>query len=112
MFTDPTHLRVEDPGQVEGNVVFTYLDAFDEDRATLEDLKAHYRRGGLGDGRIKRRLEDILQALIGPIRERRAELAKDPAYVLDVIRSGTEIARGRTEATKREVVEGLGLLTL
>jgi tryptophanyl-tRNA synthetase len=112
MFTDPNHLRVEDPGQVEGNVVFTYLDAFDEDLAALEDLKAQYRCGGLGDGQIKRRLEGILQALIGPIRERRAELAKDPAYVLDVIRSGTQKAQTRTEATKREVVEGLGLFVL
>jgi tryptophanyl-tRNA synthetase len=112
MFTDPNHLRVEDPGHVEGNVVFTYLDAFDEDRNALEELKAQYRRGGLGDSKIKRRLEDILQSLIGPIRERRAQLAKDPAYVLDTIRSGTEKARSRTEATKREVVEGLGLFML
>jgi tryptophanyl-tRNA synthetase len=112
MFTDPNHLRVEDAGKVEGNVVFTYLDAFDQDRAALDELKTHYRRGGLGDGKIKRRLEDILQALIGPIRERRAQLAKDPAYVLNVIRGGTEQARSRTETTKREVVEGLGLFTL
>ena len=112
MFTDPTHLRIEDPGQVEGNVVFACLDAFDEDPATLEELKAQYRRGGLGDGKIKRRLDDILQALIGPIRTRRAELAEDHAYVLDVIRSGTEKARSRTEVTKREVVEGLGLFVL
>jgi tryptophanyl-tRNA synthetase len=112
MFTDPGHLRVEDPGRVEGNVVFTYLDAFDEDRTTLEELKAQYRRGGLRDSKIKRRLEDILQALIGPTRERRAQLAKNPDYVLDVIRCGTEKARSRTEATKREVVEGLGLFML
>src|SRR5436853_1954227 len=84
MFTDPNHLRVEDPGQVEGNVVFTYLDAFDEDRTTLEKLKAQYRRGGLGDSKIKRRLEDISQALLAPIRERRAQSAKDPAHAPDV----------------------------
>jgi tryptophanyl-tRNA synthetase len=112
MFTDPNHLRVEDPGQVEGNVVFTYLDAFDEDCTTLKELKVQYRRGGLSDSKIKRRLEDILQALIGPIRERRAQLARHPAYVLDVVRSGTEKARSRTEATKREVVGGLGLFIL
>jgi tryptophanyl-tRNA synthetase len=112
MFTDPNHLRVEDPGRVEGNVVFTYLDAFDEDRTALEELKAQYRRGGIGDSRIKRRLEDILQALISPMRERRTQLAKDPAYVLDVIRRGTERARSRTETTKREVVQGLGLFML
>lgn len=112
MFTDPNHLRVEDPGQVEGNVVFTYLDAFDEDQSALEEMKAQYRHGGLGDSKIKRRLEDILQALIGPIRERRATLARESGYVLDVIRSGTEKARSRTEATKQEVVEGLGLVSL
>lgn len=112
MFTDPTHLRVEDPGRVEGNVVFAYLDAFDDDKASLEELKAHYRRGGLGDGKIKKRLEDILQALIAPIRERRERLSADQGYILDTIRRGTEIARDRTEATKREVVASLGLFQL
>lgn len=112
MFTDPNHLRQEDPGQVEGNVVFAYLDAFDEDPAAVHELKAHYRCGGLGDGRIKQRLEDILQDLIGPIRQRRAALAADPQHVIDVIRRGTEKALERTEATKREVVEGLGLFLL
>ncbi len=112
MFTDPGHLRVEDPGEVEGNVVFTYLDAFDEDQEAVASLKAQYRRGGLGDALLKRRLEDILQALIAPIRQRREDFAKHPDYVLDVIRAGTEMARARTEATKREVVEGLGLFTL
>jgi tryptophanyl-tRNA synthetase len=112
MFTDPQHLRVEDPGQVDGNVVFTYLDAFDEDKAALAEIKAHYQRGGLGDGKIKQRLEDILQALIAPIRERREQLSKEPSYVLDVIRQGTDRARDRTEATKREVVAALGLFQL
>ncbi len=112
MFTDPGHLRVEDPGEVEGNVVFTYLDAFDEDQHTVAGLKAQYRRGGLGDAVLKRRLEDILQALIAPIRQRWEDFAKHPDYVLDVIRAGTQKARARTEATKREVVEGLGLFTL
>ncbi|WP_448950634.1 tryptophan--tRNA ligase [Labrys neptuniae] len=112
MFTDPGHLRVEDPGKVEGNVVFTFLDAFDEDRAGLEELKAHYRRGGLGDATIKRRLDAILQALIAPIRQKRAQLAQDLGYVLDVIRQGTQKARERTEATKQEVMAGLGLFTL
>lgn len=112
MFTDPGHLRVEDPGAVEGNVVFTYLDAFDDDLETVAELKAHYRRGGLGDAALKRRLEDILQALIAPIRQRRLDLAKHPDYVLQVIRQGTAKARIRTEATKREVVAGLGLFSL
>lgn len=112
MFTDPSHLRVEDPGQIEGNVVFTYLDAFDENWAELGELKAHYQRGGLGDGKIKNRLEDVLQALIAPIRKRREEISADQRYILDTIRQGTEVARERTEATKKEVVEALGLFRL
>ena len=112
MFTDPDHLRIEDPGRVEGNVVFTYLDAFDEDSAALQELKAQYRHGGLGDSKIKRRLEDILQALLAPIRERRAHLSADPGYVLDVIRVGTGKAQRRTESTKRDIVEALGLFQL
>jgi tryptophanyl-tRNA synthetase len=111
MYTDPDHLRVEDPGKVEGNVVIAYLDAFD-DAAAVEDLKARYRRGGLGDAFVKRRLEDILEALLGPIRERRAAFAKDHAYVLDVIRRGTEGARAVTEATVSDVREGLRIFRL
>ncbi|WP_254655257.1 tryptophan--tRNA ligase, partial [Roseobacter sp. GAI101] len=112
MFTDPNHLRVEDPGRVEDNVVFTYLDAFNPDEAETENMKAHYRRGGLGDSKIKARLEDVLQNLIAPIRARRAAYANDPGYVVDVIRQGTVSAREVTERTKREVFEGLGLFTL
>lgn len=112
MFTDPGHLRVSDPGRVEGNVVFTYLDAFDPDRAEVEALKARYRVGGLGDTVIKRRLEGILQAMIAPIRARRAALAKDPGYVLSVVREGTERARERTEETKAQVIQALGLFRL
>lgn len=112
MFTDPNHLRVEDPGHVEGNVVFTYLDAFDPDQDELAELKAHYQRGGLGDGKTKARLEAILQDLIAPIRARRAQLSQDRGYILEVIKEGTERARERTEATKRDVVNALGLFQL
>ncbi|MFG6568609.1 hypothetical protein [Sulfitobacter sp. 1A13679] len=112
MFTDPNHLRVEDPGCIEGNVVFAYLDAFDPDQDELAELKTQYQRGGLGDGTIKARLEVILQNLIAPIRERRAQLSEDRGYVLEVIKEGTERARERTEATKREVVNALGLFQL
>jgi len=112
MFTDPNHLRASDPGNVDGNVVFTFLDAFDEDRAALEDLKAHYRRGGLGDIAVKRRLDHILQALLAPIRERRAVLARDPDYVRDVLRQGTSKARQLTQATLDEVRDALGLFRL
>ena len=93
-------------------MVVTYLDALDGDTEALSGLKEHYRRGGLGDGRIKARLEDILQTLIAPIRERREALSTDRGYILKTIREGTERARERTEATKREVVGALGLFRL
>jgi tryptophanyl-tRNA synthetase len=112
MYTDPNHLRASDPGTVEGNVVFTYLDAFDGDQAMVTELKAHYRRGGLGDAVVKRRLEDILQTLLAPIRERRAALARDPGYVLGVVRAGTRSAQSRTQATLDELRSGLGLIAL
>ncbi|MFA2896374.1 tryptophan--tRNA ligase [Acinetobacter pittii] len=109
MYTDPNHLRIEDPGQVEGNIVFTYLDAFDPNKEEVEELKAHYRRGGLGDGKVKKRLEGVLKELITPIRERREELAKDPDYIMDVLRQGTDKCRLITQQTLDEVKDGLGL---
>jgi tryptophanyl-tRNA synthetase len=112
MYTDPGHLRASDPGRVEGNVVFTYLDAFDNDRAEVTDLKARYRRGGLGDTLVKRRLEAVLKTLLAPIRERRAELARDPDFVLDVLRTGTHQAQELTANTKAELHAALGLFEL
>jgi tryptophanyl-tRNA synthetase len=112
MFTDPNHLRASDPGTVEGNVVFTYLDAFDEAPAELEGLKAQYRRGGLGDADVKRRLNSILQTLLAPIRERRTALARDPNYVLDVLRQGTTRAQRQTQATLEELRDALGVFQL
>lgn len=109
MYTDPNHLRIEDPGQVEGNIVFTYLDAFDPNKEEVEELKAHYRRGGLGDGTVKKRLEGVLKELITPIRERREELAKDPDYIMDVLRQSTDKCRIITQQTLDEVKDGLGL---
>ncbi|MCX0334835.1 tryptophan--tRNA ligase [Acinetobacter radioresistens] len=109
MYTDPNHLRIEDPGQVKGNVVFTYLDAFDTNKEELEELKVHYRRGGLGDGTVKKRLEGILKELIGPIRERRAELQKDPDYIMDVLRQGTQKCQVITQQTLDEIKSGLGM---
>lgn len=109
MYTDPNHLRIEDPGQVEGNIVFAYLDAFDPDKEEVEALKAHYRRGGLGDGTVKKRLEGILKELISPIRERREALAKDPDYIMDILREGTIKCQNITQATLDEVKDGLGL---
>ncbi|WP_343683029.1 tryptophan--tRNA ligase [Acinetobacter baylyi] len=109
MYTDPNHLRIEDPGQVEGNIVFAYLDAFDTNKQEVEELKAHYRRGGLGDGTVKKRLEGILKELITPIRARREELAKDPDYIIDILREGTLKCQKITQQTLDEVKDGLGL---
>ena len=103
MYTDPGHVRVSDPGRVEGNVVFAYLDAFDPDTTTVNELKERYRGGGLGDVALKRRLEGVLEALLAPIRTRRAELERDLTYVLDVLRAGNERANAMTEAVLRDV---------
>lgn len=89
MYTDPNHIKVEDPGQVEGNVVFAYLDVFDADKTEVEKLKEDYRKGGLGDVVVKKRLIQVLQDLIRPIRERREELAKDTKKILKDIEKST-----------------------
>jgi len=96
MYTDPRHARVEDPGQVEGNVVFTYLEAFDPDHAGLETLKERYRAGGLGDVALKHHLIDVLHTLLAPIRARRQDLAHEPEQILRILQEGTE--RGRVVA--------------
>ncbi len=109
MFTDPNHVLVTDPGQVEGNVVFSFLDAFEPDADALLDLKEHYRRGGLGDGVLKKRLNEHLQALLEPIRERRERLAADRGEVLQVLKRGTYAARETAAQTLGEVRAALGL---
>lgn len=103
MYTDPNHLKVEDPGKVEGNVVFTYLDIFDTDKTAVAELKAQYEKGGLGDVAIKQRLIDVLEGIIAPIRARREELAKDPEAVMRILREGTEKAKAKGEETMRQV---------
>lgn len=109
MFTDPDHVRVSDPGKVEGNVVFAYLYAFDPSRDEVDDLADRYRRGGLGDMILKRRLQQVLIDLIAPIRERRMSIAARPDDVRDIIRQGTERGRERTASTLELVREGLGI---
>lgn len=109
MYTDPNHLRASDPGTVEGNVVFTYLDAFCDDLSFVEDLKVRYRQGGLGDMAVKRHLEDVLQSLIAPIRQRRKEFASNPAFVIKMLKEGTQQARAQTEETLKELKAALGL---
>ena len=103
MYTDPDHIRVEDPGKVEGNVVFAYLDVFAEDKAKVAEMKAHYQQGGLGDVAVKRYLIEELDKVLKPIRERRAELAKDPSAVYEILRQGSERAEQVAAATLREV---------
>ena len=103
MFTDPGHIRVSDPGRVEGNVVFAYLEAFDPDRDAITRLEAQYRQGGLGDVALKRRLDEILQQLISPIRTRRAKFAQDPEQVLNTIRRGSQRARRVVSSVLSEV---------
>ncbi|MDN0073394.1 tryptophan--tRNA ligase [Crenobacter sp. SG2303] len=109
MYTDPNHLKVSDPGQIEGNVVFTYLDAFEPDTALVDDLKARYRQGGLGDTVIKKQLEERLQALLEPIRTRREELARDPLAVMEILKAGTRQAREVAAKTLAEVKHAMGL---
>ncbi len=109
MYTDPGHLRVEDPGKVEGNPVFDYLTAFDSDGEGLEAMKAHYARGGLGDSIVKKRLLDVLQAFLDPVRKKREELAKDPKAVMKILLEGSEKAALRAAQTLKEVREAMHL---
>ena len=112
MFTDPNHLRVEDPGKVEGNPVFIYLDAFCKDEyfaeflpdyANLDELKAHYTRGGLGDVKVKKFLNNVMQETLEPIRNRRKELEKDIPAVYDILKKGSDEAREVAAQTLAEV---------
>ena len=112
MYTDPGHLRVEDPGKVEGNTVFTYLDAFstNDDFAefwpeyqNLDELKDHYRRGGLGDMKCKKFLNDVLNKTLEPIRARRHELEQDIPHIYEILKQGSEAAREVAAATMDEV---------
>lgn len=118
MYTDPNHIKVSDPGKVEGNVVFTYLDVFCKEDSfekylpeykNLDELKDHYRRGGLGDMKIKAFLNDVLQEELKPIREKREELAKNPEYVYSVLKQGTENARKKAAQTLKEVKKAMML---
>lgn len=109
MYTDPNHIHVEDPGQVEGNMVFSYLDVFGKDKAYIEELKEHYRRGGLGDVKIKRYLIDVLEAELAPIRARRLEFAKDPQAVMEMLRQGSLQAEKVAAATLDDVKKAMGI---
>ena len=116
MFTDPTHIKVSDPGKLEGNTVFTYLDAFCKDEyfaeflpeyQSLQELKDHYTRGGLGDMKVKRFLNHVLQAELEPIRNRRKEYQKNIPYVYEILRKGSEKAEAVAAQTLKEVKESM-----
>ena len=116
MFTDPNHIRIEDPGSLEGNTVFTYLDAFCNDQhfeeylpdyKNLDELKEHYQRGGFGDVKVKKFLNNVLQEELEPIRKRREELQKDIPYVYEVLKKGSEVARETAAQTLHEVRDAM-----
>lgn len=111
MYTDPNHVRVEDPGQIEGNMVFYYLDIFgrEEDQADIAAMKEHYQRGGLGDVKTKRYLLEILERELAPIRERRLEYAKDMGEVFRMLEKGSEVAREVVGQTLSEVKAAMGI---
>nr|MBO0463653.1 tryptophan--tRNA ligase [Enterococcus sp. DIV2402] len=109
MYTDPNHIHVQDPGQVEGNMVFTYLDVFGKDKEYIQELKDHYRRGGLGDVKIKRYLIEVLEEELAPIRARREEFAKDPAAVMEILRQGSAQAEQVAAQTLAEVKTAMGI---
>lgn len=109
MYTDPGHIRVSDPGKVEGNPVFTYLDIFDPDKTEVEKLKEHYQRGGLGDVVLKKRLTEVLEAFLAPIRERRKQFEGDSEAIMTLLKKGNEETLAVAEQTMRDVRQAMHL---
>ena len=109
MYTDPTHIKVSDPGHVEGNTVFTYLDIFDPDKEQVAKLKEQYQAGGLGDVKIKRYLNEVLEAELSPIRKRREEYAANIDYVDQVLKEGSARANEVANQTLKEVRDAIGI---
>lgn len=118
MFTDPLHIRVDDPGHLEGNIVFSYLDAFCKSEhfsyflpeySNLDDLKEHYVRGGLSDVKVKKFLNDIIQSELRPIREKRLKLQKESSQIYEILKIGSESARKIASSTLREVKGAMGI---
>jgi tryptophanyl-tRNA synthetase len=107
MYTDPNHIHVADPGKVSGNVVFTYLDIFDSRTDEIKELKEQYEKGGLGDIEIKKRLIQVLEDLIAPIRAKREELIKNPEVVMEILKEGTLRAREIAKETMVEVIKAV-----
>lgn len=109
MYTDPNHIHVEDPGKVEGNTVFTYLDVFDPDKDKVAELKAEYQKGGLGDVKIKRYLNKVLEAELAPIRERREKYAQDEDAIYEMLLEGSKKANTVANETLEQVRDAIGL---
>ena len=109
MYTDPNHIHVEDPGKVEGNTVFTYLDVFDPDKDKVAELKVEYQKGGLGDVKIKRYLNKVLEAELAPIRERREKFAQDEDAVYEMLLEGSKKANKVANVTLEQVRDAIGL---
>jgi tryptophanyl-tRNA synthetase len=116
MYTDPQHISINDPGHLEGNTVFTYLDAFCRQEhfgmflpeyPNLDELKAHYQRGGLGDVKVKKFLNNVIQSELEPIRNRRKEFQKDIPYVYDVLKKGSEVAKEVAAQTLSDVKDAM-----
>ena len=109
MFTDPQHLRLQDPGKIEGNTVFEYLDAFDSDKQKVQELKEHYQKGGLGDVTVKKYLFEVLNNFLAPIRQKRKELETEKPHVMSLLKQGTEEALNVAEGTLKEVKAAMHL---
>ncbi len=107
MYTDPEHIRVEDPGKIEGNVVFAYLDIFAEDKEKVAEMKANYQKGGLGDVAVKKYLIEEMDKILKPIREKRAELEKNPEIIYEILRKGSLEAEKIAAQTLKEVKQAM-----
>lgn len=107
MYTDPEHIRVEDPGKIEGNVVFAYLDVFAEDKEKVSEMKAHYQKGGLGDVAVKKYLIEEMDKVLKPIREKRAELEKNPEMIYEILKKGSLKAEKIAAQTLKEVKQAM-----
>jgi tryptophanyl-tRNA synthetase len=110
MFTDPTRIHASDPGHVEGNPVFAYLDLFDPDPNEVEDFKQRYRVGKIGDVQIKRRLAVVLNDYLAPLRQRRSKFIQQPELLIEVLRQGTQAALPTVQATFEEVRQKMGFI--
>jgi tryptophan--tRNA ligase len=109
MYTDPNHIRVTDPGRVEGNTVFTYLDAFCKDKKYLTEMKEHYKAGGLGDVKVKKYLNEIIQSELEPIRNKRNQYQNNLDYIYEILKDGSNKARLIASQTLHEVRDAIGI---